>query len=322
MSDPVRQESTPQQASGKRWFGRIPNFVRFEGGLPLYLIPILLGVAGILFSREIPEPFLRTAIVMFSVMVPLLAGGNWLARIHSRGHQRIVLIIGVILLTIGAMVSVSELSTQVSRPAPASHIPGSIGQLSRWLGMLGLLGGLFVILYSIVRREEQASEVAEQFRRLAEQIGEGVLIATPDGTITLVNQCLLDMSGLSEEQIIGQNALTWAEQLPLEPIVRSQRESKSAPTVEYQLKWVVGGKERYLWLQGTRIRTRRGTYAGMMATVRDITEHRELSQRLEKDATQLQLEVAERTEQLEQSQERLRKLLLNMNEGFVTIDTS
>lgn len=322
MSDPVRQESTPHRASGKRWLGRIPSFVRFEGGLPLYLIPILLGVAGILFSREIPEPFLRTAIVMLSVMVPLLAGGNWLARIHSRGHQRIVLIIGVILLTIGAMVSVSELSTQVSRPAPASHIPGSIGQLSRWLGMLGLLGGLFVILYSIVRREEQASEVAEQFRRLAEQIGEGVLIATPDGTITLVNQCLLDMSGLSEEQIIGQNALTWAEQLPLEPIVRSQRESKSAPTVEYQLKWVVGGKERYLWLQGTRIRTRRGKYAGMMATVRDITEHRELSQRLEKDASQLQLDVAERTQQLEQSQERLRKLLLNMNEGFVTIDTS
>ena len=322
MSDLLRQMLSPRQAPDKKRFSRISDFVRFEGGLPLYLIPILLGVAGILFSRQIPEPFLRTTIVMLSVVIPLLAGGNWLARIHSRGHQRIVLIIGVILLTIGAMVSVSDLSTQFSRPAPVLEIPGSISQLSRWLGMLGLLGGLFVILYSIVRREEQAGEVAEQFRRLAEQIGEGVLIATPDGTITLVNQRLLDMSGLNEEQFIGQNVLSWAEQLPLEPIVRAQRELKGSPTVEYQLKWTVDGRERYFWLQGARIRTRRGVYAGMMTTVRDITEQRELSHRLKNHASQLQEEVAERTEQLEHSEERLRKLLLNMNEGFVTIDAS
>ena len=61
-------------------------------------------------------------------------------------------------------------------------------------------------------------------------------------------------------------------------------------------------------------------FTGTLATVRDITDQHELSQRLERYTLGLQDLVEDRTQKLYQSEDRMRNLLLHMNEGFLTID--
>ena len=105
-----------------------------SSGLPLYLIPIMLGMCGLLFANLLDSPMLRTTVILISVGIPLFAGGTILGRVQSRGFQRVALIGGIALLILGAMVTVadfggsfltewyvSEQVSQISHPFVVKH---------------------------------------------------------------------------------------------------------------------------------------------------------------------------------------------------------
>ncbi|MBN2311860.1 MAG: hypothetical protein JXR94_22970, partial [Candidatus Hydrogenedentes bacterium] len=138
-------------------------------GFPLYLIPIVLGLGGILFAKQFTSPVLQVSVVLISVAAPLFVGGNLLARVYSRGYQRVVLILGVILLIVGAMVTVAHLSSNV---VDFSEVPEQAKTLARWIGMLSLLLGLFAVLFTVMGREEEIEEMGQRLRHLAEQISD------------------------------------------------------------------------------------------------------------------------------------------------------
>ena len=294
-----------------------PKYARRR--LIYYLIPVIIGLGGIAFSRQLDNLALRMIVVLGSVAVPLFAGGNLLARFSGGRYERLFLWVGMMLLLGGAAFGVSGIgdnliSTGVDRLF--------LVDASRWIGIFSLSLGLFVVLFSVVRAGEDIEEVAERFWHLAERITEGFILSTNQGTIFLVNKQFLEMTDLKEDEVIGQNAVELAQRLNVLPMQEHLERRKKGEASEYEVTWRVRGEERRLWFSGTPIRDEHGRHTANLATVRDVTEFHRLSQRVERYAESLKGLVEEQSKKLVQSEERFRQLLLSMNEGFLTIDTS
>jgi len=293
-----------------------PRYARRR--LALYLIPVLLGMGGIAFSRQLDGLGPRMLVVLASVAVPLFAGGNLLARYKSGRYERTFLLAGVLLLLLGAGVSVSGIS---ELPELRLQVSESVVNLSRLIGALSLSLGLFVVLFSVVRAGEDIEEVAERFWHLAEHMTEGFILSTAQGTIFLVNKQFLEMTGLKQEEVIGQNALDMAQRLNIRPMQEHLEKRKDGIASEYEVTWHVLGEDRRFWFSGTPIYDPQGRHTANLATVRDITEFHRLSVRVERYAESLKELVEEQSRRLVRSEERFRQLILSMNEGFLTLDT-
>ncbi|MCL4693724.1 MAG: PAS domain S-box protein [Candidatus Hydrogenedentes bacterium] len=287
--------------------------------IPLYLIPIMLGMCGVLFAHQLADPTLQTIVIVLSVGMPLFAVGVLISRIPGSGYQRSFLILGVVMLILGALVTVSGLPDGFEE---LDDVPGTAIEVSRGLGLGSLLVGLVAILVILAYREEQSEEIAQRFRYLADHMSEGFILTGPDGTITLVNDALKKLTNLKESELLGKNDKFLAQKLELEPMLPHIEDRRRGIASEYHVTWNVGGEERQLWVNGTPLFDRHGRFAGALATIRDVTEQHRLAKRLEKYTQGLQKLVEDRTQKLSKSQQRLHDLLVNMNEGFLTLDES
>ena len=284
--------------------------------LALYLIPILIGLGGVVFSQQLDNLGLRLLVLLLSVSVPFFAGGHLLARYRVGRLGRLILLGGVLMLFVGAVLSIWGLT-----PAERTSIflPESLAGLTRVLGVVSLLLGLFAVLSIVVRTGEDIDEIGERFWHLAEHISEGFILSRADGTITLVNNQFLEMFDLGREDVLGHNAAELAGRMNA-PVVQDHLRTRShGLSSEYEVTWSVRGEERRFWFHGTPLYNDEGEHRATLATVRDITEHHRLSQRVERYAQGLQRLVEEQTEKLRRSEERFRQLLLSMNEGFLAI---
>ncbi len=285
--------------------------------LTLCLVFILIGVGGVLFSTRWDDPVLRRITLLLSVALPVFGVGNFLARLHVTGLQKLLLIAGVLFLIVGGMVAVADLAGTFIDP---DEVPPGVQDTARWAGALGLVAGLAAILFAVVRSEEELVEIGDRFRHLTEHMSEGFTLSAPDGTILLANRRFFEMAGLERGDVIGRNAHELVRELDHQTILDHLAHRKEGRATDYTISHEVGGEERHFAVSGTPIFNRRGDHAGTVAVFRDVTEQIALSRSLEKYAEGLQRLVEEQTHQLRASEERLRGLLLHMNEGFVTLD--
>ncbi|HNR29496.1 MAG TPA: PAS domain S-box protein [Candidatus Hydrogenedentes bacterium] len=287
--------------------------------LPLYLIAILIGMGGVLFSRQLDNVGLRVAVVFVSVAVPLFATGNVLARPSLGRIERLALLAGVIMLISGAGFSMSGLPDSLMEEEMLSP---EVANASRLIGLLSLVLGLLVVLYSVVRTGEDIEEVGDRFWLLAEQMNEGLLLSSAEGRIVLANRRLLEMFGVKEEDIIGESTTALAREFQMDPVLRHFERRAEGIASEYELSCEIRGEERRLAISGNPIFDRQGRHTGTIGLVRDITDQYRLAQRLERYNQGLKQLVEEQTEKLLQSEERFRQLLVTMNEGFLTLNAT
>lgn len=287
--------------------------------LPLYLVPILIGLGGILFSRQLDDLSLRGVVLLLSAAVPMFAGGTLLVR-HQASHlDRLILLGGVILLLLGATVSVSGYA---DRLGAEDIVPAAVVVASRWLGLFSLMLGLFGVLYSAIATGENIGEIAARFKHLAEHINEGFILSRADGRVLMVNDQFLTMCGLTRAEVEGHMAHELALKLNLDAVTEHLENRSRGIASEYEVSWRVNNEDRRFWFNGTPIFDRSGKHAATLATVRDVTDFHRLSQRVEEYAESLQEQVQEQTAKLQRSEKRLRRLLESMNEGFLTMDTA
>ncbi len=285
--------------------------------LTFYVIPVLIGLGGVVYSQQLDSLFWRSIALIISISLPLYAGGNLLARYRTSTLERLGMLSGVLMLILGAAFSVSGLTDSL---AETEYVHESVINASRIIGMLSLFLGLFVVLFSVVRAGESIDEIAERFRFLAEHISEGFILSLPDGAIILVNQKVLDMFGATRKAVVGRNARDLAFSFGLDAITDELDVRAEGVASEYEVVLQVNNQERVLLINGAPVFNQQGRHTLTMATVRDITEHRRLTQRVEQYAQGLQQLVEEQTRKLHQSEERWRQLVLSMNEGLLTLD--
>jgi len=301
----------------------MPRTKRPRQTLPLYLLPVMIGLCGILFSRQFPNDLARVLVVLMSVAAPLFTLGNAMARLHSGRSRRVIYVLGALMVLTGGAVALWDLSLDVGVGGVLvgwNDAPGWAWELSRWTGMTGLFLGITVLLYMVVRREEEVGDLARRFSLLAEHMSEGFVLTSPDGIITLVNSGFLRMTGVREEDVLGRSAPELEQHVGLRPLLAQAPGGRQGAASEYTIKIQRDGEERHLWVSGAPVFNTRGEFAGMLATFRDITELQRLSARLERYTKGLQELVEDRTRKLRLSEQRLRGILLHMSEGFLTVD--
>ncbi len=285
--------------------------------LLMYLVPVVIGLGGILFSQMQSDLVIRVVLLCASLAIPLFAGGVLLARHRTGRLERGVLFAAVFLLVLGAGVSISGLSNvefteSFLRVGAERHV--------RILGLFSLLLGLFVVLFSVARTGEDIEEMGAYFHYLAGHMTEGFIFTQSDGVVLMVNDRLLSMMDLRRQDLIGRNVLDVARSLNL-PEVEAQLDNRNRSIAsEYEIAFYVRGEKRRLWFSGTPIYDRQNRFAAVLTTVRDITEHVNLKLRAERYADRLQELVDAQGKKLIQSEERYRKLLTTMNEGFAAVD--
>jgi PAS domain S-box-containing protein len=195
-------------------------------------------------------------------------------------------------------------------------------RVAGWVGLISLIVGLAAVLFVIATRGEEVEEIAQRFQYLAEQMSEGFVLTAADGTIALVNQALLDMTGLKKDDLLGHDARGLIGEFELHAMLPHYDARRDGQSTEYLINWRRQGVERQLWVSGRPIQDRNGEFAGTLATVRDVTEQQQMSKRLEQYAQGLQDLVEDRTQKLYRSRQRMRDLLVRLNEGFLTVDES
>jgi len=305
MSDKRKATDAHGSATGSR-----------KQDLTLCLIFILIGMGGVLFSTRWDDPVLHRITLLLSVALPVFGVGNFLARLHVTGLLKLLLIAGVLMLIVGGMTTVAGFPGTFA----SDEVPLYMRVFARWVGALGLLAGLVAILFAVVRSEEELTEIGDRFRYLTEHMSEGFTLSAPDGTIFLANRRFLEMTGLGSDEVVGRNAQEMLHDLEQESLLEHIEQNKQRRVSEFVINHRVRGQERHFAVSGTPIFNRRGQHAGTVAIFRDVTEQVELSRSLEKYAAGLQRLVEEQTRQLRDSEERLRGLLIHMNEGFLTLD--
>ncbi len=296
---------------------RQKRFKRLRRERPYYLIPIMMGMAGVLFSTQLEDPILQTITVMLCLGVPMMIGGNLLARVYSDGLQRFLLIAGIATLTLGAIVTASGLTESL---VSSEYVSREVGEMSRWIGISSLLLGLLVVLYSMVRSEALFDELGERFSQVAEHIGEGFLLLNANDEIVLANRALGEQIGLPERELIGRRIGDVARQFKAETAIARDQISEQAIASSYQATYVRNGEERRLLVSESPLFDRRKRLVGRLFTLHDITEEHRLKVRLQEYTEGLQHLVELRTENLRASEARYRGLLVTMNEGFVTVE--
>jgi len=276
-----------------------------------------------LFAQQLPNPVLRAVVVLLSLSAPLFAGGHLLARLESGGYARIVLAAGVIMLVMGAIGTLAQFPEIISPAedvvpvAGEEETPRVILDFSRWLGLLSLILGVVAILLIVARREWQIEEIGHRFQSLAEHMSEGFLLSDADQTITLVNKSLLEMTGLTESDLLGHRVDALLKQMGLEPEIIRKGENGE---IEVHVAASLPAGDRYFWVSNVPVTEAKGSPRGNIATVRDMTEHRRMADQIEGYAEELEQLVEDRTKKLARSEHRLRDLLLQMSEGIVTVD--
>ncbi len=284
-----------------------------QRGMTVYGLPVLIGLGGILYAQQLPPQLLRVTVTLVSVALPLWASGSLLSRYQTSYLERLLMLIGVLLLLLSVSYNISgDFSQSMTR--------GPVLVLARILGMLSLFLGLFVVLFFVIRPGAGAEEMADRFRFLAEHISEGFIVSQPDGKIVLANQQALDMFEMKREDTIGQNIRQIASTLGLNVVIRHLDDRADGIISEYEIVWQTPNNYRVLLIGGTPLFNKRGKHMLTLATVRDITEQRQMTQRAREHTESLQKQVEEQTQKLRQSEDWLRHLLFSMNEGFLTVD--
>jgi len=283
------------------------------------LVLILLGASGVFFSSRLSDPTIRRILLMLSVSLPVFGVGNFLARLRVTGKERALLFAGVILLVVGGVVSISELP---GATGTGDDVPFEAEGYARWAAALGLFAGLFAILAGIMHREEELLDIGDRFRHITDHMGEGFILTSPDGKIVLVNPRFLSMFKLTEPKVIGCNIEDLISELAHENIKENWGCGQKNIASKYMVDFIIDGQEKHYAIYGTPIFDRKEARAGTVAMIRDVSEQVELSRHLEKYAVELQERIDEQTSQMRDSEMRTRSLLMHMNEGFASLDSS
>ncbi len=166
-------------------------------------------------------------------------------------------------------------------------------------------------LKSHERELEREKAIAQQYLDMA---GSMIVVIDQNETVSLINQVGCKILGCPEEEILGKN---WFDQFipeskrsTVRSVFRELMEADS-PNVEHFENEIVdrnGVKRLISWYNRT-LKDKNGRMVGTISSGVDITEQRRNEEQIRKYSDGLEKKVAERTQQLRESEQNLKKAL-------------
>jgi len=233
--------------------------------------PYLFIRAGIPLNRALSEVNYimnrNVLILLFSLFITISAGwffGNLI--IVNRLKK---------LLNASLKLGLGNMKTRTEVP----HTIDEVGQLAKSFDNMA---------EALEKREEEREKSQktlrmseEKYRKLVEQLNEGILAINREGLITFANQAFCSMTGYRKEDTTGINILNYVREESAH-IVREKFEDItkiSSDQFEMILKRK-DGKEIYTVFSNSSIIDEKGDFSGISAVVMDITERKKSQEEL------------------------------------------
>ena len=160
------------------------------------------------------------------------------------------------------------------------------------IALLGLLGGSYLMLRrdqaNLEQVAEKLAESEERYRVLIENSSELVTLTGPDGRTLFASPSSVVLLGYTPDEMIAQEpfAIVHPDDASLLRERSESRVSETGGTVIYRLRHK-SGSYRSFEFHVTRVTDADGVLRHFQASGRDVTERRELEQRLAEQAEEL-----------------------------------
>jgi PAS domain S-box-containing protein len=139
------------------------------------------------------------------------------------------------------------------------------------------------------KRMEQALQESEtKYRRLVENLQEGVWAIDTEARTTYVNQRMADMLGYSEEEMLGKHLFDFMDEQGIEIAQRNLERRQAGIQERHDFEFLRrDGTRIYTTLETSAITDEEGSYRGALAGVMDITDRRRAEEALRRRVEEL-----------------------------------
>lgn len=171
---------------------------------------------------------------------------------------------------------------------------------------------------SRIRKWARAAKRNQQrIRELFRNMGEGVGIVDTDERFRFANPAAHSIFGIPPGQLKNRSLREFVTADGWQQILRESRRRKHGLRSTYQLEFLRSdGEMRVLQVTATPRYSRSGTYLGTFGVFYDVTLQRRVEEALRRTGEELEESVAETTEELRKSQERLRQLAASLENSL------
>jgi PAS domain S-box-containing protein len=184
-----------------------------------------------------------------------------------------------------------------------SLVPTSDGQ-----GSLVSYDGLLRDITNRKIAEETLRESEERYRQLVETMNEGLAMADQDYIFTFVNERFSEMLGYSREEMLGRHIVEFVHEdykdFMEDQMVRRQRGEARSYEIDWRAK---DGQRVYTLISPKGFYDANGQFTGSLGVLTDITDRKRAEEALQKAHAELELRVQERTAELLQTNEQLKR---------------
>ena len=184
-----------------------------------------------------------------------------------------------------------------------SLVPASDGQ-----GNLVSYDGLLRDITNRKIAEETLRESEERYRHLVETMNEGLAMADQDYVFTFVNERLCEMLGYSREEMLGCHIVEFVHEDYKEFMQDQMGRRQRGEARSYEIDWrAKDGQRVYTLISPKGFYDANGQFTGSLGVLTDITDRKRAEEALQKAHAELELRVQERTAELLQTNEQLKR---------------